>query len=129
MASKTIASSTRNPQFAGLEIDPNRSYVVVQRENDSFESMADQLLDQPSLTGEGEMYREEKAPRAVLGNRKYMLLSCAKEDHDKVLMENHKEALGREYGLNENKGPSKRNANILEESSSFERTRSAISVD
>jgi hypothetical protein len=115
--------------MAGMELDPNRSYTVVQRESEGYESLADSLLDQPSPTGAGQMYTEEKTPGAVLGNRKFMLLSCSKEDHDRMLMDNHKEAMGREYGLNDKGGPNKRNSNILEESSTFERTRSAISVD
>jgi hypothetical protein len=41
----------------------------------------------------------------------------------------YKEAMNREYGLNDKGGANRRNPNILEESSSFERTRSAISVD
>lgn len=78
-------SPTQNPKPL-FQKDPNRHYVMVEKDNGDYESPLYDLLSKGSLVDPSKtMYREESEDPKVTGHRRRVLLSCSKEDHEKHL--------------------------------------------
>jgi hypothetical protein len=83
-------------------LDPNKHYIKVEKDHRKLqalgiESKVEEYLAQPSLTGEGDMYRLVEGPIAAraCGDSRFALLECSMADHQAQLKMNDEETMER----------------------------------
>jgi hypothetical protein len=127
--SRTTESSTRNPRFRGIDLDPTRAYTRVQVDvpNLGYESPLGRFLDMASPTDPTKaMYQVDSDDSKVTGSSQMRLISCSKADFDAIQKQEDGEALARQRDLTK-KG--KAEGDIVENTETFTRKRGAIISD